>query len=173
MKAVGRVVGRNPIDVSTEPLMMIEANSGHVALDQHLAFVIDDDTGVHTFVAATLAEHGIKAESFQTAKTALAAFDRVHPAIIFLDVALLQSDAIDVLAGLGKLNYRGIVHLFSGSRLALLEAVQRLGARNGVTLGPHLRKPIAREAIVEIVAAMGLRGPPIQPSPTGPAEPAR
>lgn len=56
--------------------------------------------------------------------------------MIFLDVALINSDAIDVLNGLGKRKYRGLVHLMSGGRAALLEAVQRLGVRNGVAFGP-------------------------------------
>ena len=130
---------------------------------QHLALVIDDDARVYEFVAATLAEHGMKVESFQTAKPALAAVDAAPPAVIFLDVALLNSDAIDVLNGLGKRNYRGTVHLMSGGRAALLEAVQRLGVRNGVTFGPALMKPVTRAAIVEAITRMNLTNPPLQP----------
>jgi hypothetical protein len=68
-----------------------------------------------------------------------------------------------VLNGLGKRNYRGVVHLMSGGRAALLEAVQRLGVRNGVTFGPALMKPVTREAIVETLARMNLTTPPLQP----------
>ncbi len=142
---------------------MIETSALPVASDQHLALIIDDDTRVHEFVAATLAEHGIRVESFQTAKTALAAIDSAPPAVIFLDVALLQSDAIDVLNGLGKRNYRGVVHLMSGGRVALLEAVQRLGVRKGVTFGAHLTKPVTRHAIIEVITMRGLWNPPLQP----------
>jgi DNA-binding NtrC family response regulator len=132
-------------------------------ISQHSALVIDDDARVYEFVAATLAEHGMKVESFQTAKPALAAVDVAPPAVIFLDVALINSDAIDVLNGLGKRNYRGTVHLMSGGRAALLEAVQRLGVRNGITFGPALMKPVTREAIVEAITRMNLTNPPLQP----------
>jgi DNA-binding NtrC family response regulator len=141
---------------------MLETPTG-CATDQHLALVIDDDARVYEFVAATLAAHGMKVRSFQTAKPALAAVDAAPPAVIFLDVALLQSDAIDVLNGLGKRDYRGTVHLMSGGRAALLEAVQRLGVRNGVTFGPALMKPVTRDAIVEAITRMGLSSPPLQP----------
>ena len=142
---------------------MLETPAPWATSDQHLALVIDDDARVHEFVAATLAEHGIRVGSFQTAKTALEAVDGTAPTVIFLDVALLESDAIDVLNGLGKRNYRGVVHLMSGGRVALLEAVQRLGVRNGVTLGPHLTKPVSREAIVQVITRMGLSNSPLQP----------
>jgi DNA-binding NtrC family response regulator len=142
---------------------MLETPAACITSDQHLALVIDDDARVHEFVAATLAAHGVRVESFQTAKTALAAVDATSPVVIFLDVALLQSDAIDVLNGLGKRNYRGVVHLMSGGRVALLEAVQRLGVRNGVTFGCHLTKPVSREAIVQIITSMRLSNPPLQP----------
>jgi FixJ family two-component response regulator len=142
---------------------MLETPAACPAADQHLAFVIDDDPRVYEFVTATLAAHGMKVASFQTAKPALAAVDVAPPTVIFLDVALLQSDAIDVLNGLGKRSYRGVVHLMSGGRVALLEAVQRLGVRNGVAFGPHLTKPVSRDAIVEVITRMGLSNPPLQP----------
>lgn len=147
---------------TTEPIAA-ELGSGPHALDYSLALVIDDDARVFQFVAATLAEHGIRAASFQTAPTALAALDRGHPALIFLDVALLESDAIDVLGGLGARQYAGIVHLMSGGRPSLLDAVQRIGVRHGVRLGQTLNKPVAREAIVLAIASAGLANPPVQP----------
>ena len=131
---------------------------------QYRALVIDDDARVYEFVAATLAEFGMDVKSFQTAKPALAAVDIAPPEVIFLDVALLQSDAIDVLNGLGQRDYHGVVHLMSGGRVALLEAVQRLGVRNGVTFGPAMMKPVTREAIVAAITRMGLVSPPLQPN---------
>jgi hypothetical protein len=68
-----------------------------------------------------------------------------------LDVALLQSDAIDVLRGLGERRYGGTVQLMSGGRPSLLEAVRRIGVRHGIKLATPLNKPFAREAITQIV----------------------
>lgn len=149
---------------------MPETDAARAALDQGLALVIDDDARIFQFVAETLAAHGIKALSFKTAAAALAALDGDQPAIIFLDVALLESDAIDVLGGLGARRYRGTVHLMSGGRPSLLEAVQRIGARHGVKLGQTLNKPVARDAIVEVIAHVGVTAPALQPAPSPPAE---
>ena len=92
-----------------------------------LAVVIDDDAKVRQFIEATLAPLDIGVKSFETAKEALASVDGGHPAVIFLDVALLRSDAIDVLRGLGERRYGGIVQLMSGGRPSLLDAVRRIG----------------------------------------------
>jgi DNA-binding NtrC family response regulator len=121
-----------------------------------LAFVIDDEVRICEFVAAALAEQGIRSDSFQTAKTALAALESNRPDLIFLDVALSQSDAIDVLRGLGKARYNGVVQLMSGGTPSLLAAIRRIGVREGIALGDPLRKPITREAIVQVLAGAGL-----------------
>lgn len=119
------------------------------------AFVIDDDASIVDLVSDALAARDFSIEGFTTAKPALAALGPDHhPAIIFLDVALLHSDAIDVLIGLGEENYTGVVVLMSAGRPQLIEAVQRLGTRHGVKLAPPLAKPIEREAILQALAGM-------------------
>jgi FixJ family two-component response regulator len=132
----------------------MESKPNASRLNFRRAFVIDDDVSVVQFVSETLASHDFSTESFATAKPALAALGSDHPAIIFLDVALLHSDAIDVLVGLGEEEYCGIVVLMSAGRPQLIEAVQRLGVRHGVKLAPPLSKPIERENIVHAVAGM-------------------
>jgi signal transduction histidine kinase/CheY-like chemotaxis protein len=122
----------------------------------NIAFVIDDNAADGQLVATTLADLGVNAEVFRTARDALAAIDRGHPPLIFLDVALMQSDAVDVTRGLGERQYRGVVQLMSGGSLPLLEAVQRIGTRHGVTLAPPLQKPFARDAIVALAVRTGL-----------------
>jgi DNA-binding NtrC family response regulator len=120
--------------------------------DNNLAFVIDDDPAAQQFVCGALTEQGIEATGFATAPTALAAFDERTPRLIFLDVALSQSDAIDVLNGLGQRRYRGVVHLMSGGRPQLIAGVQRLGERQGVRFGQAIGKPVSREAILQAAA---------------------
>jgi DNA-binding NtrC family response regulator len=135
------------------------AGTGDAAL-QRAAYVIDDEAGICNFVVETLSALGVKSDSFHTAKEALATLDRDRPALIFLDVALLQSDAIDVVHGLNERRYGGIVHLMSGGNPSLVKAVERIGARKGLRFGPPLSKPVRREAIVELVEGMGIAKSP-------------
>jgi DNA-binding NtrC family response regulator len=133
---------------------MIATDAACVAADPQLAYVIDDDARMRQFISATLSQLGMKVETFQDGKDALATLDGVHPAVIFLDVALLQSDALDVIRGLGKLGYGGIVQLMSGGRAALLDAVRRIGLRHRIKLATPLQKPFERDAIVQLVASL-------------------
>ena len=114
------------------------------------AFVVDDEEGICKLIAMTLATMGVASEKFHTAPEAVAALDKGLPAIIFLDVALKQSDAIDVIRGLGERGYHGIVQLMSGSNVELLEDVRRIGTRHGLNMRPPLTKPFRAESIRDI-----------------------
>jgi DNA-binding response OmpR family regulator len=127
----------------------MEVQSSSAKLNMRRAFVIDDKLDIQQFVSETLSERGFDIEGFETATTALAALGDRHPAVIFLDVALIHSDAIDVLIGLGAQDYDGVVFLMSSGRRQLIEGVQRLGARHGVKLAPPLNKPVARGALLQ------------------------
>jgi DNA-binding NtrC family response regulator len=122
------------------------------------ALVIDDQEGICRMVATVLADLGVESAIFVTAKPAIASLDQRRPDVIFLDVALDQSDAIDVIKGLAEKRYTGIVQLMSGGRLPLLEAMQRIGERYGLVLRPALQKPFRGEDLRGAIAGMGLAG---------------
>jgi DNA-binding NtrC family response regulator len=145
-------------------------NDALIAPDPKLAVVIDDDAKIRDFVGATLEQLGMNVRTYVTAKQALALIDTGHPAIIFLDVALLNSDAIDVIRGLSERRYGGVVQLMSGGRPSLLEAIGRIGMRHRMRLAPPLNKPFGRESIVQVIA--DLRSPDAFPAAEGKAIPA-
>ena len=124
------------------------------------AFVVDDEEGICKVIAMTLTTMGVTSEKFHTAPEAVAALDKGLPSIIFLDVALKKSDAIDVIRGLGERSYRGIVQLMSGSNVGLLEDVRRIGARHGLTMRPPLTKPFRAESIRHIIREANLADSP-------------
>lgn len=127
-----------------------EPNSA--AGDPRLAYIIDDDANIREFISDTLAQLGMSVAAFQDGNDALASLGGRHPSIIFLDVALLQSDALDVIRGLGERGFGGLVQLISGGRPALLEAVKRIGERHRMKLATPLHKPFGRDAIVRLIA---------------------
>jgi EAL domain-containing protein (putative c-di-GMP-specific phosphodiesterase class I) len=111
------------------------------------AFVIDDEGGICQVISMTLASLGIKAQSYASAQQAVAALEHGHPDIVFLDVALKGSDAVDVIRALGDDAYSGIVQLMSGTDARVLEDVRRIGERHGLTMRPPLTKPFKAQAI--------------------------
>jgi DNA-binding NtrC family response regulator len=131
--------------------MMTAISADSITIDETLAVIIDDDRKMQSFITAALTPLGMRVESFEAAKEAFAALSLRHPAVIFLDIALLRSDAIDVLRGLGEQRYAGVVQLMSGGRPSLLDAVQRIGVRAGVKLSAPLCKPFARAAVVQVI----------------------
>lgn len=120
------------------------------------AFVIDDEVGVCRFLTAALANLGLSAEVFHTADEAIAALDRGNPDIIFLDIALGGSDAVDIIRALGARRYRGLVQLMSGIKSALLEDVYRIGALHGLNMCPPLTKPFRSASIAKAIASVSL-----------------
>jgi EAL domain-containing protein (putative c-di-GMP-specific phosphodiesterase class I)/CheY-like chemotaxis protein len=120
------------------------------------AFVIDDEEGICKFISMTLDKLGIESESFPTAGQAILALERRIPDIIFLDIALKRSDAVDVLRGLGETDYKGVIQLMSGTNTELLEDVRRVGTRHGLNLLPPLTKPFRSEAIRKALASAHL-----------------
>jgi DNA-binding NtrC family response regulator len=114
------------------------------------AFVVDDEKGICLFVGKTLEKLGFAVATFSNANDALAALDRQMPKIIFLDIALKQSDALDVIKGLGERHYAGVIQLMSGNP-RLLEAIQRVAARDRLNIRPPLTKPFGGAAVRQVV----------------------
>jgi DNA-binding NtrC family response regulator len=133
---------------------MVATNAVRMPVDPKLAVVLDDDDKMQVFIATVLTQLGMRVEAFEAAKEAFAAIDSGHPAIIFLDIALLRSDAIDVLRGLGERHYGGIVQLMSGGRPSLLEAVRRIGVRHGIKLSTPLNKPFTSDAVAQALDSL-------------------
>ena len=144
-----------------EDATLAPADTDGMAASSPHAFVVDDEDGICKLITMTLATMGVEAEKFHTAQDAVAALDQRLPAIIFLDVALQRSDAVDVIRGLGEKGYGGIVQLMSGSNVELLEDVRRVGTRHGLNMRPPLSKPFRAEAIRHIITSAHLAERPL------------
>jgi EAL domain-containing protein (putative c-di-GMP-specific phosphodiesterase class I) len=125
------------------------------------AFVVDDEKSICNFITMTLAPLGLPAESFHAAGPAIARLADRRPAIIFLDVALEGSDAIDVIRALAAERYGGVVQLMSGSDPRLLDDVRRVGDRHGLNMRPPLQKPFRAETVRQTVASIQTGGQPL------------
>lgn len=116
-------------------------------------FVIDDEVGICRFVAMTVEGLGLEAASYHNVQDAIAALERGHPDMIFLDLALEGSDAVEMLRLLGERRYSGVIQLMSGSSPGLLGDVRRIGARHGLQMREPLEKPFRAEAVRRAVTS--------------------
>src|ERR1700694_4624094 len=99
--------GTTPLAANAQCEHRIEVapDAGDVKTAALFALVVDDEEAVCRFVARALGKLGVESSNYQTAKPAIASLDQRRPEIIFLDIALAQSDAIDVIKGLGEKHY--------------------------------------------------------------------
>ena len=119
------------------------------------AFIIDDEEGIRNFISIALGTLGLVVKSFHAAADAVAALDEHgHPDIVFLDIALGESDAVEVIRSLGEKHYTGTVQLMSGIKSPLLEDVQRIGAWHGLNMSAPLQKPFRIRDIQRAIASV-------------------
>jgi EAL domain-containing protein (putative c-di-GMP-specific phosphodiesterase class I)/ActR/RegA family two-component response regulator len=118
--------------------------------------IVDDEKSIRTLIARTLRPLMVMTEECGDAPSALRAIKTRTPDLIFLDVSLERSDAVEVIRGLGELQYTGSIQLMSGRDLPLLEEIKRVGERYSLNMLPVLQKPFRIDAIAQILSATGL-----------------
>jgi DNA-binding NtrC family response regulator len=133
--------------------------------EDSLALVIEDGEGLSRFLSRLLRMLGLECCTYPSAMPAIASLELRHPAIIFLDLALHESNAIEVIKSLGDKKYAGVVQLMSGAVPDQLDAVQWVAMRNGLLMRPPLRKPFPAEAVRETIASLGREVPPLRREP--------
>jgi EAL domain-containing protein (putative c-di-GMP-specific phosphodiesterase class I) len=124
-----------------------------------LAFVVDDEPQVRSFVANVLNGSGFLTHQFATSGEVDAALPRLMPQLIILDLSLGDSDAIEVIRSLATARFRGDVLLISGHDTATLDEVQKIGRLRGVKMLEPLRKPFRIDQLRERIAPVR-REPP-------------
>lgn len=124
-----------------------------------LCFIVDDDAGICLAMAFTVRKLGFEACELASAAALDAALRERMPSIVFLDLGLGQSGALDTLPILARHGYRGPVQLMSGRSQSVLDEVVAAGEREGLTMLPALMKPFRMGIVKELIARLdGARG---------------
>ena len=89
-------------------------------------------------VCKVLSLVGIAAQQFTDPVAFLVEIKRSQPPLVILDLALGQSDAVDVIRKLDVLKYSGMVLLISGRDEATLAEIERIGRSHGLWMAPSL-----------------------------------
>jgi EAL domain-containing protein (putative c-di-GMP-specific phosphodiesterase class I)/FixJ family two-component response regulator len=121
-----------------------------------LCFVVDDEPGICHFICATLDDVGVDTASFGNVSQLFEGLKQRSPDLIFLDVSLERSDAVDAIRGLSDLNFSGVIQLISGLDQALLADVRRVGEERSLRMSEPLRKPFGVDAVRAIVGEQRL-----------------
>ena len=76
--------------------------------------VIDDDPDICALISRVLSKIGVTSRGLSSAGALAGALKEPHPSIVFLDVTLDRSDAIDGIRILRQGSFGGAVQLISG-----------------------------------------------------------
>lgn len=122
--------------------------------------IVDDEKGIRTLIARSLRNYLVMTEECSDAQSALEALRLRTPDLIFLDISLERSDAIEVIRGLGELKYRGAVQLMSGRDLNLLEEIKRVGEKYELRMLTVMQKPFRVDVLSGILRDAGIAQKP-------------
>jgi EAL domain-containing protein (putative c-di-GMP-specific phosphodiesterase class I)/CheY-like chemotaxis protein len=114
--------------------------------------VIDDDPGIQNIIASAGTPIGFRAVGFRSADKALKAIQGIKPTLLFLDISLERSDAIDVIRGLDAAGFAGAVQLMSDRDMHTSEEVKRVGERHSLIMLPPLRKPLGVDTVRAVLS---------------------
>jgi DNA-binding NtrC family response regulator len=122
-------------------------------------FVIDDDAGICKAMCFTLRKMGLGTTELATPAALETALGEHRPSLVFLDLGLGESGALDVLPILARHNYAGPVQLMSGRAQSVLDEVVKVGEEHGLKMLPALTKPFRMGVIKDLVGGLGLAPP--------------
>jgi len=117
------------------------------------AYVLDDEEAVGVFVCRVLSLNGFAALHFTSAAPLLETITTEPPELLVLDLALGESDAVEVMQHLERFSYRGRVLLISGWDESTIEGVFNIGKSRGLAMLPPLSKPFSAEELRNSVLA--------------------
>jgi EAL domain-containing protein (putative c-di-GMP-specific phosphodiesterase class I) len=149
----------NPALLSNTPTPERDTAAGNRA-HAPLCFVVDGDASIRHFISLVLHGVGVDTEEFAHGKSVEEVLAKRQPNLIFLNIALESSEAIETVAALGRRGYGGHVQLMSARGSAVLAHVKSIGEQHRLQMLPVLKKPFETNAFVKIVQELQLGDPP-------------
>ena len=125
-----------------------------------ICYVVDEEPSIRHFLSLILHGAGVDTVEFPDGSSMRKAVEARPPALVFHNISLESTDAIESVIALGKLKYRGAVQLMSARGAAVLEHVKGIGAQHKLNMMPVLKKPFETDTIIKIIQELKLGMPP-------------
>jgi EAL domain-containing protein (putative c-di-GMP-specific phosphodiesterase class I)/FixJ family two-component response regulator len=148
----------------------MQSNSDTGAPTRSYAYVLDDDERIGTLVCQFLVACGYQPKQFSTPLPFFTETKTASPELVVLDLALGESDAVDVIRHLEILKFKGNVLLISGRDQSVLHEIEEIGTAHGLTMLPPLQKPFRLADLKTSLAAapdlVARQKPPLVSAPS-------
>ena len=125
-----------------------------------ICYVVDEEPSIRHFLSLILHGAGVDTVEFPDGNSMRKAVEARPPALVFHNISLESTDAIESVIALGRLKYRGAVQLMSARGAAVLEHVKGIGAQHKLNMMPVLKKPFETDTIIKIIQELKLGMPP-------------
>jgi EAL domain-containing protein (putative c-di-GMP-specific phosphodiesterase class I) len=125
-----------------------------------LCFVVDGDASIRHFLSLVLHGVGVDTEELAHGSSIETALNKRKPDLIFLNIALESSEAIETVIALGRRAYTGHIQLMSARGSAVLAHVKSIGEQHRLQMLPILKKPFETTAILKVLQELKLGDPP-------------
>ena len=124
-----------------------------------ICFIVDEDEAHRRFMALVLQGHGIETGVFANAYSLREGLIRRTPDLVFLDIPVIATQAMEAMRVLVDGSYRGPLQLVSSHGEFGIDAITRFGERNSLKMLPTVRKPVDRAVIKRVVREQKLDTP--------------
>lgn len=124
-----------------------------------LCYVVDEDASIRHFLSLVLHGSGVDTMEFPDGAALRRSMQGRIPNLVFHNISLESSDAIETVIALGKHGYRGAMQLVSNRGAAVLDHVKNIGVQHKLNMLPVLKKPFETDAIVKILQELKLGTP--------------
>jgi EAL domain-containing protein (putative c-di-GMP-specific phosphodiesterase class I) len=124
-----------------------------------LCYVVDDEASIRHFLSLVLHGAGIDTMEFADGADLREAIGRRVPDLVFLNISIESTDAIESVIALGRSGFRGNLQLMSNRGAAVLDHVKNIGVQHQLSMLPVLKKPFETDAITKILRDLNLGAP--------------
>jgi EAL domain-containing protein (putative c-di-GMP-specific phosphodiesterase class I) len=121
-----------------------------------LCFLVDEEPSIRHFLSLVMHGSGIDTIEFADGAALRETLSQKKPDLVFHDISLESSDAIESVLALGKYGFRGPMQLTSNRGSAVLEHIKAIGVQHALHMLPVLKKPFETDAVVKVISQVKL-----------------
>jgi EAL domain-containing protein (putative c-di-GMP-specific phosphodiesterase class I) len=133
-------------------------------------YVLDDEPDVGALVCHFLLANGFTTQQFSDKAAFMVGLREALPELIVLDLALGQTDAVEIIRQLRSARYGGKLVLMSGRCESSLAEINDIGKLYGLTMLRPLRKPFGAGELMDRLNAVPETAGPVSRKVNGKAE---